>query len=309
MLARQPVSKAIEKADDPIKSQLELSQSLLVFAVQKLGLPESTSYHSYVALEREFPVWNVIAAPEFSLNAKQWCYPVIGCASYRGYFDKNAAHHYANKLKAKGFDTMVGGVSAYSTLGWFADPLLPSMLRYGSINFAETLFHELAHQQLYVNGDSDFNEAFATVVGEVGARRWLEHQAAAAKVQAYQARLAAREQFHVLIGATKSELELSYAKDFSDSEKRIAKRKIIKNLNKTYADLKKNEWGGKPFFDGWFEDDINNARLASFSTYREKVPALQALLKNCNDDLKRFYQVLSHAKVHDGRVQIPIKCI
>ena len=175
MLAREPVDKVLKTANEELTGQLELSKQLKRFAIDELSLPESKSYNSYVALERDFPVWVVVAAPEFSVDAKQWCYPVIGCASYRGYFKKQSAQNYAKKISKKGFEVSVGGASAYSTLGWFSDPLLPSMMRYGDVNFAETLFHEIAHQKVYINGDSGFNEAFATVVGQEGAKRWLKY--------------------------------------------------------------------------------------------------------------------------------------
>jgi len=281
MLARQSVSKVIATADEPLKSQLELSQTLRMFANQELGLPDSKSYSTYVDLKRDFPVWNVIAAPKLSLKPKQWCYPVIGCASYRGYFKQAAAHRYAEKLKRMGFDTMVGGASAYSTLGWFSDPLLPSMMRYGDSNLAETLFHELAHQQLYINGDSDFNEAFATVVGEVGAQRWLD-QSDKSQAQAYRQRLIARDQFYALINKTRAALKVVYSSSDSKLSKHNAKQAIIRKLDDEYYALKNDEWDGKPLFDRWFERGVNNA--------------------------VKFYRILAQPEKHDGKVKIPDQC-
>lgn len=307
MLARQSVDKLIPKSDQPLKGQLELSQQLRQFASQELGLPDSKSYRSYVALKREYPVWNVIAAAEFSLDAKQWCYPVIGCASYRGYFKKTTAQRYAKKLRQQGLETMVGGASAYSTLGWFSDPLLPSMMRYGDDDFAETLFHELAHQKLYINGDSEFNEAFATVVGEVGAARWLA-AVRPQKSESYRQSLRAREQFYSLIQGAKRDLSAIYQSAMPDSSKQSAKQAAFAQLNANYEKLKREHWGGKPLFDAWFNKELNNARLAAFSTYREQVPSLLSLLADCEDDLDRFYHVVATSVKVDGKVQVPKSC-
>lgn len=307
MLARQSVDKLIEKSDQPLRAQLELSQQLRIYASRELGLPDSKSYGTYVALKREYPVWNVIAAPEFSLDAKQWCYPVIGCASYRGYFRQTAAQRYANTLEQKGFEVLVGGASAYSTLGWFSDPLLPSMMRYGDADLAETLFHELAHQKLYINGDSDFNEAFATVVGEVGAMRWLS-EVRPQEVDAYRQRLQAREQFYSLIENAKLELSKVYASSLPNSAKQTAKQAAFAQLKVNYDQLKREKWKGKPLFDGWFKTKLNNARLAAFSTYRHQVPLFLSLLEQCDDDLNKFYDAFNNPIKHDGKVQIPSAC-
>jgi len=270
MLAREPVANVVDSAAPKLQAQLVLSVQLKQFAAENLALDFPESYTQYVALEREFPVWNVVAAPEFSVQAKQWCYPVIGCASYRGYFKQDAALAYAQKMQNKGYETMVGGAPAYSTLGWFSDPILPSMLRYGDTNFAETLFHELAHQQLYINGDSDFNEAFATVVGEVGTMRWLAA--------------------------------------LSEPQMRSAKQAELAAFINRYQQLKAGQWEGKGWYDRWFEKPINNARLAGFSTYYELVPSLLKLLEKCDSDFPHFYQVLSTANRLDGTVIVPDQC-
>ncbi len=291
MLARQPVDKVIKTADEKLAIQLELSKELKNFAIQALGLPKSKSYNSYVALKRDFPVWVVVAALEFSVEPKQWCYPVIGCASYRGYFNKESAQNYAEKMSKKGFEVSVGGAPAYSTLGWFADPLLPSMMRYGDVEFAETLFHELAHQQLYINGDSAFNEAFATVVGQAGAKRWLV-QYRPEQLSDYQSKIFATKQFNDLITESKKELGEVYETNVTDEEKRQLKQQVFDRLKQRYEKIKTDQWNNKGWFDGWFNRPINNARLASFSTYYEQVPALQRLLQSCTGDLTRFYQAV-----------------
>ncbi len=308
MLARQPVDNVIKNADDALKSKLLLSKQLRAFAVEELGLPRSNSYKTYVALEREYPVWTVVAAPEFSLSAKLWCYPVIGCASYRGYFSESAANAYAAKLRAKGFETEVGGAPAYSTLGWFADPLLPSMMRHGDASFAETLFHEIAHQRLYVNGDSDFNEAFASVVGEVGVLRWLA-QFRPHAIGQYKQQMNVREQFYELVSKVKQRLHIVYESDALKAEMAAKKNRVLNDLLAEYQELKHNEWDGKAWFQAWFKEQPNNAKFAALSTYRDRMPELRALLNQCDDNLSKFYQVLSTAEKFENRVVIPKQCM
>jgi len=307
MLARQPLDKAIEQADEALKSQLILSKELRSFAVDELGLPDSNSYKAYVPLKREFPVWTVVAAPEFSLQPKQWCYPVIGCASYRGYFRESAANAYASKLRSKGLETEVGGAPAYSTLGWFADPLLPSMMRYGDAVFAETLFHEIAHQQLYINGDSDFNEAFATVVGEVGVIRWLEKNRPTA-LAGYEKRVRVKEQFYALVTQSKDELAVLYNSGASEPEMRAGKDKVLQDLVTRYKQLQENEWNGKAWYKNWFAETPSNAKFAALSTYLARVPELRSLLSACNQNLPRFYKVLSLSQIIDKKVVVPQEC-
>lgn len=307
MLARKPITKLIETAPTELQNQLKLSVELKHFAEIELGLPNNSSYTHYVELKREFPVWNVVAAPEFSVQAQQWCYPVIGCASYRGYFKKSAAEKYARKMQSKGYETMVGGAPAYSTLGWFSDPILPSMLRYGDTDFAETLFHELAHQRLYINGDSNFNEAFATVVGEAGAGRWLK-QVRPGEFEAYQRRLHAVKDFNDLISKTKRRLNVIYQSTLTDQQMRDAKQLEFVRLESDYQTLKAERWRGRGWFDRWFETPVNNARLAAFSTYYELVPSLNALLSQCESNLERFYRVLSITTKVGESALIPTEC-
>lgn len=312
MAARTPIDKAVRNAvsrgDTELVAQLRLAQRLREFAVTELSLPDNNSYKNYVALEREYPVWVGVAAPEFSLDAKQWCYPIIGCASYRGYFKRAGAERYFTKLAAQGYETSLGGVGAYSTLGWFSDPILPSMLRYGEIDFAETLFHELAHQQLYINGDSGFNEAFATVIGELGALRWLQ-QSYPERVTAYTVRLGARDDFNALLTRFKLKLKSLYDTDQSDVLKRQTKQTLYAELSSHYANLKRERWDNKPWFDQWFKRPLNNARLAAFATYRARVPAMKELLFKCDDDLLRFYSALAKPININGIVQVPSECI
>jgi len=307
MLARQPVAQVIETASPRLKEQLELSVQLKGFAEQVLDLPNNGSYTQYVALEREFPVWNVVAVPEFSVQAKQWCYPVVGCASYRGYFKHRAAEKFAKKMRDKGYETTVGGATAYSTLGWFSDPILPSMLRYGDTDFAETLFHELAHQRLYVNGDSNFNEAFATVVGEEGAKLWLTQTRPKALAEYLRRRQAVRD-FNALVAGLKDRLSRGYQSAVSPTEMRAAKQRVFEQFSKEYQRLKHDRWLGKGWFDRWFDTPLSNARIAAFSPYYELVPELTLLLEKCGSEFDQFYRVLSDAEKIDGTVVLPSSC-
>ncbi len=292
MLARVPVDKAILEAEPSLAGKLQLSKELRSFAVKELGLPNNKSYSSFVALKREYPVWVVIAAPQFSLNAKQWCYLVVGCASYRGYFSKNAALNYAQQLKQRGFETHVGGAAAYSTLGWFADPLLPSMMLGSDAGFAETLFHELAHQKLYIKGDSELNEAFATFVGQHGAKQWLR-DSGSERLANYEAALAAQRDFANLINSLKSDLREVYDSPLDVIEKSNRKASLFNEFGQRYQTLKEQRWQNRGYFDNWLLTPINNARVAAFSTYHDLVPELELFFKRCDGDLERFYTALS----------------
>src|SRR5215472_6465627 len=185
--ARVPIPALVADPKTPatLRARLEEVRASREFASRELGLPDNGSYRSYADIGRPFVVWNVVAAPEFSLQPKRWCFPVAGCVAYRGYFQERRARNLALELQARGFDVVVEGVPAYSTLGRFADPVISSMLRYDDDELAATIFHELAHQLIYVKNDSEFNEAFATTVEEVGLTRWLEHQGAVQRIERF----------------------------------------------------------------------------------------------------------------------------
>ncbi len=311
MMARKPVDKLIESSKTELRSKLELSKELKQFAIEELLLPNTKSYDSYVELDREYPVWTVVAAPEFSLKAKQWCYLVIGCASYRGYFKLEAAREYADSLQENGLDVVVNGASAYSTLGWFSDPLLPSMMRHGEAQFAETLFHEMAHQRLYIRGDSDFNEAFASLVAEIGVERWLkltEPVENSEKLLAYRRSLAIQADFYELLNRAKGKLGLLYQSGQSVESMRRLKHDIFEQLKVDHANLVRQQWKGNAWYQSWFETSINNAKFASISTYRERVEEIRQLLNECENQLGQFYKVLSMVKAVNGRVELPSNC-
>jgi len=302
MLARQPVDKVLKTADTELADKLTLTKELKEFAIRELALPDNKSYSTYVPLNREYPVWVVVAASQLSLEPKQWCYLIIGCASYRGYFSKSSAYEYAAKLKEQDWEVYVGGAAAYSTLGWFADPLLPTMMRGDDSALAELIFHELAHQKLYVKGDSEFNESMATVVGERGALRWLKQQRPNS-VKRYQGQLQAQRQFSELVTNLKRILNQIYKSD-ADLDKKLAfKRNEIQAFRSDYEKLKSVEWSGRGYFDNWISSEINNAKLASFSTYYARAPEFNLFLDECNGDFWRFF-----ASLEDNKGVIPKAC-
>ena len=296
MSKRQAVETILmETSDQALERQLKLSQRVLAFAHTELDLPKTKSYRSYVQLNRDFPVWNVVASSEFSLQAEQWCYLVIGCASYRGYFSQAAASRYAAKLQSKGLETHVGGAVAYSTLGWFRDPLLSSMFRYGDLYLAETLIHELAHQKLYINNHTTLNESFATVVAEEGMRRWLAVDAPQKLVEFENSKRADND-FAVLVQDLKLVLGDLYQSDTTLAVKRSAKQAVIRTFIDDYERLKARKWHGRGWYDNWMAKPINNARLAAYSSYQDYIPQLRALLDACNNNLNDFYLTVAQLK-------------
>jgi len=308
MLARQPLDRAIAKSEGQRRDLLVLAKSLRQYAVDELALPDNRSYLSFVDMRRKHPVWSVVAAPEFSIKPVSWCYPVVGCASYRGYFSEKAAEKYAAKMQEKGLETVVGGVAAYSTLGWFNDPLIPSMMRRGDVALAEIMFHELAHQELYVKGNSAFNEAFATVVGEHGALRWLR-EFHPEKVAAYQERMQVRGDFSALIKTTKQSLKALYATTLSPADMREQKQAVINQLKHSYEELKDQRWSGKAWYGAWFKRPVNNARMAAFATYRDLVPKFEALLQHCEHDFARFYATVKLQKQQGKQARVAEQCV
>lgn len=299
MMQRQPIDKAIERAESALREKLELIETLRQFAAAELHLPADRHYQHYVELNRDFVVWNVVAAPEFSLQPKLWCYPLIGCASYRGYFSEAAAQSYATGLAERGWDTTVGGVVAYSTLGWFNDPLLSSMLRGSNRDIAELLFHELAHQVFYFENDTDLNEAFATLVGEQGVLRWLS-QVAPQQLAVYRAELKMREQFDALLNATRARLHGVYETDMGASQMSQRKREIYERLQSDYQVMKRDDWQGDARYDAWFAKPVNNARLAAVGAYRQRLPELRSKLHECDDDFERFFAYMRHSRTLPG---------
>jgi predicted aminopeptidase len=274
--------------DADLKIKLELVKEARRFASAELGLPKNDSYQSYAALDREAVVWSVVATPEFSVKPKQWCYPVVGCASYRGYFKKEQAQRYADDLRREGMDVTVVSNPAYSTLGWFDDPLPSTVINWPEPYLVGLIFHELAHQKLYVSGDSEFNEAFAMTVEQVGVERWFRLRKDMRGLEQWRQRKQKRERFIVLLLDARSRLQQLYGSSISDNEMRVRKGVEFDRLRADYLLLKK-EWSGSYGFDRWFESDLNNARLASVATYDRFVPAFLKVLHDSKGNLNEFY--------------------
>jgi predicted aminopeptidase len=288
---REPLEQLLTDAalDPELRQRLEQARSIRNFASSELELPDNGSYRSYVQLNNPYVVWSVFAAPRFSLQPRQWCFPIAGCVPYRGYFAQAAAEAFAAGLRKQGLDVYVGGVPAYSTLGWFNDPLLSSMLAQGQTGTASIIFHELAHQQVYVQGDTAFNEAFAVAVEKAGVRRWLVLTDSGAQLAAYDAAWKRRQQFYNLVEKTRSRLSSIYRSGMASKRMSEAKRRTFARMRKEYTGLKRR-WGGFEGYDYWFEEPINNAKLAAVAVYREFVPDFERLLAACDNHFTRFYR-------------------
>ena len=288
---RRPIAEVIADTatPPPLRERLILVSALRDFASSDLALPEGEAFRSFTPLDREAVVWNIVAAPEFSLTPRTWCFPFAGCVPYRGYYDKGAAEVFAADLRQAGDDVLVYGVPAYSTLGWFDDPVLSSFVQWPEAQLAGLIFHELAHQQLYLKDDSAFSEAFARVVEEEGVARWLRQRGDPAKLEAYALGQRRQEEFSRLLRQTRSELLELYGRDLPLAEKRAAKAAIFAGLQDRYA-IQKTAWGGYAGYDRWFAAGLNNARLASAETYRRHLPSLRQLLAQGAGDLPAFYR-------------------
>lgn len=290
MAARQPIDKLLldNSLDTQLRHKLQTLMEARQFAIDELLLPDNDSYSTYVETGRRAVTWNVVATEEFSLQARTWCFPIAGCVSYRGYFDEADAQAYADALMAESLDVTVGGASAYSTLGWFDDPVLDTMLRGGDLRYIGTLFHELAHQVLYVKDDSDFNEAFASFIEQVGTRKWLALHSESNKIEDYDESLKRVEEFVNLLKETRDDLQSLYAQTMPEDEMRLHKKTLFANMQQEYLTLKQS-WNGYAGYDGWFQRELNNARLVAVATYWRYIPAFYAMFEESNNDLEQFY--------------------
>jgi predicted aminopeptidase len=285
----EPIPAVLATTQDAaLKRKLERVLAIRDYASADLGLPDNKSYRSYTDINRRFLLWNVFAAPELSLTPRQWCFPIAGCVNYRGYFAEADARAEAKQVSTSGDDVYIGGVPAYSTLGYFNDPMPSTVVRYSDIEIARLVFHELAHQVAYAKGDTVFNESFAVEVESEGLRRWVAAQndpqlvAQLASTQRY------REGFRQLVERTRGELAMLYASHTSDAEKRIGKAAALARMRADYEAMKR-EWAGYAVYDNWFAQGPNNASLAAVGLYTQKVPEFRALLAAEGDDLPRFY--------------------
>lgn len=290
MRAREPIDKLLadEALDPTLRTQLETLLSARAFAVERLALPDTKSYSTYVETGRNAVTWNVVAAEEFSLRPYIWCFPIAGCVNYRGYFARADALEYADNFRREGYDVTVGGASAYSTLGWFDDPVLDTMLRGSDTRYVGTLFHEMAHQKLYIADDSDFNEAYASFIEQEGVRLWLQERQEADRIANYEASLMRAEGFLALLGETRAELVEIYDTNNTDDAKREQKEAAFEQMRDRYEELKQS-WDGYAGYDGWFRRDINNARLVSVSTYRRYIPAFEVMYEDVGEDIAALH--------------------
>jgi predicted aminopeptidase len=280
---------ADENTDAELADRLRLVGRIRQFAVQQLQLPESGSYTIYADLKRSYALKNLFAAPEFSVEAHHWCYPIVGCAGYRGYFDEARLQKTLVSLKQQGFDTYVSNVSAYSTLGWFDDPVLNTFINWPDYRLAGMIFHELSHQQLYIDGDTEFNESFAVAVQQAGIKQWLHSNGDAARAARYQQQLDNRQQVIKLIKNSQLQLKDLYAQDIQANVMRQSKNDIIHNLKRDYKDLS-SQFAIEDGFRRWFEGPVNNARLVSISTYYDLVPAFLQLLESHDGNFPAFFK-------------------
>ena len=267
-----------DPATDPkLRARLEQARQIRRFAVRELDLPDNGSYKNYAALKRPYVLWNVVATPELSLTPLQWCFPIAGCVTYRGYYSRDEAVAYARGLRNEHYDVQVGGVPAYSTLGWFDDPLLSTFINHSDAEVARLIFHELAHQVVYIPGDSAFNESFAMAVEEAGVQRWMDVHGNQAMRLNYAQYTARRRDFLALLLKHRRSLEVNYASAAPEAAKRAEKARVFAALSADYQ-LLKAEWGGYAGYDRWFAEPLSNAHFASVATYNDFLPAFEKLL-------------------------------
>ena len=259
---------------EALRNRLLVAEGIVDFAVSDLGLDPGNSYQRYAALGRPFVVWNVFAAPPLSLEGRRWCYPFVGCVPYRGYFDRNAALRAEDRLVRRGYETYVAGISAYSTLGWFDDPLLSTFIGWSEPRLAELLLHEISHQRIWVRDDAVFNESFATFAGETGARLWFRKTGREGEFDAYLASRQAWQRFRALLLATRARLELVYRQGGEGESQYREKAQVLEAFRRCYRQHRPSLGGGA--FDELVEA-VNNAYLAAFGTYTDWYPAFAAL--------------------------------
>jgi predicted aminopeptidase len=287
---RKPIAQVIANPQTSPQLRDTLTEVLAAreFASRELGLPNNKSYRLYADLHRTYGVWNVVATPEFSLTPLHWCFPVVGCVSYRGYFKENAARHFASELRARGYDVTIDDVPAYSTLGRFADPVLNTMLGYGKVELAAIIFHELSHQLIYVKNDSAFDEAFAMTVEQEGVRRWLLLQGRLEELKRFNESGERQLQYLALFRRYRAQLESLYHSALPAAEMRTRKQAIFAALAGDIRAL-----GARlrtpDAYEDWVAEGLNNANLASLATYFDCVPGFQRLLARDDGDLERFY--------------------
>lgn len=290
VLGREDISQLINDPDISPELRIKFMEIIKIreFAENELALPLSDNYSTYVNVERAHVVWNVFAAPEFSTDPINWCYPVAGCVAYRGYFSESAALAYASQLSEEGFDVYTGGVDAYSTLGWFDDSVLSTIITRENYQLARLIFHELAHQIAYLPGDTTFNESFATTVEREGLRLWLRATKQEDIIIRAESNRNRQQQFIELVTNFRDRLEELYAKELNDYDKRLGKISLQNQLRNEYGHLKIS-WEGYAGYDSWFSRSLNNAQLSTIASYNDLVPFFNELLLQLNGSMPAFY--------------------
>lgn len=286
-----------------LKEKLTTVGHILDYAARDLHLPAEGQYRRYANLGRKHAVWVVFAAPEFSIEPQTWRYPLLGRLAYRGFFEERLAEAEAARLKSEGLDVHVSGVAAYSTLGFFRDPLLNTFIGRDDAELAELIFHELTHQRLYLGGDTDFNEAFATAVGQEGARRWLRSERRWKELGRYERELRVEREFVKLVLQAREDLKEVYSRVYRSQEtERLQKQRVLGALKDKAMALDRSH-GGSLSIERWFKKPVNNARLATVSSYYEMLPGFEAMLKSCGDDIDAFFAEIEAMKGlgHDER--------
>lgn len=290
MRARVPIARVLADpaTPDPLRARLGTLQAARAFAVRELALPDNRSYTTYAALGRPYAVWNVVAAPPYSVAPRQWCFPVTGCIAYRGYFREADARRYAARLAARGDDVLVAGVAAYSTLGHFADPVLDTMLGRSDTDLAGTMFHELAHQLVYLKGDSAFNEGFAMSVERAGVARWLESRGRGGELAGWLLRQQRHAEVTAMLAAGRLQLAALYAQPMAEGEKRAAKAAALAAIAARVREWERAN-GAASGYGAWLEEGLNNAHLAAVGTYFDCVPGFERLLDRAGGSLPAYY--------------------
>ena len=289
--ARVPLDKKIQdpNTDPKLRSKLQLAQSALNFAQSHMYLPANKRYQSYADIGRDTVVWSIVATPEFSLNPKTWCYPVVGCAAYRGFFKQNLAQIEADKLKQQGYDVMIGEVGAYSTLGWFNDPILNTFVERDDAMMIALIFHELAHVEFYLKGDTAFNEGFASAVEELGLADYLNKRQvdSTAIIAQLELQRSAEQNFKAIVAKLEAQLRQLYLEPLSKQEKRAQKTAFFQAAQQDY--LNKRDLFHGYSYDRWFTDNLNNAKVASVSMYSDHVDAFKELFIRSKNNYPQFY--------------------
>ncbi len=284
------IDSLIDSPDTPqqLKARLQAAKQVRQFAVDELGLPDNRSYRNYTQLGQPYVLWNVVATTRLSLTPLKWCFPVAGCVTYRGYYKYDAAQEFARQLRSEDYDVRIEGVPAYSTLGWFNDPLLSTFIYAPDASLARLIFHELAHQMVYVKDDSAFNESFATTVEQAGVQRWLSKFGNDTMRTNYEKDEGRRRDFLALLQKYRSKLEALYKSSADDQEKLRGKADVLQALQLEYQSVKAS-WGGYAGYDRWFAEPLTNAHFVSISTYHDLVPGFQAMLAK-SGNFQDFYR-------------------